>query len=206
MTCIKKCFRFQEIKYPWVLLVSMILFVAMLFVNRLFPQDFAKIENIAYGIVCLTALLWALLNYHAHLKAYALCGGHNSVEGFLEQLCLSREEKEELAEYLNDFVSDLESSGNTHAQAVSQAIGQFQVKEFIQGNALQTGSQYYLLGYGLLFTVISFIIEVLKLLFPLPFFLSAFSFMFVCFGVGLIGLFFVYKLTDILLKNRMQLK
>lgn len=206
MTCIKKCFRFQEIKYPWVLLVSMILFVAMLFVNRLFPQDFAKIENVAYGIVCLTALLWALLNYHAHLKAYALCGEHNSVEGFLEQLCLSREEKEELAEYLNDFVSDLESSGNTHAQAVSQAIGQFQVKEFIQGNALQTGSQYYLLGYRLLFTVISFIIEVLKLLFPLPFFLSAFSFMFVCFGVGLIGLFFVYKLTDMLLKKRMQLK
>ena len=182
----------------------MLIFVCALSANRLFTQAFERVEGVIYALVCLSALLWAILNYIAHFKLYAMCQRFSSIQAFTDSLLLEPSEKEELSLYLNDFVADLENMGKDHELAVQEAIRQFQVQEFTQKGALQTTPQYYLLGCGLVFSIISFVIQIVNLLVHLPFLILATSFMLLCFGVGLIGLFFIYRIVDVILRKQID--
>lgn len=117
---------------------------------------------------------------------------------------MSKQEKAELTDYLNDFVKDLEENGNTHEEAVKTAISHFQVKEFTQsqGNIFETPIHYYLLGYVSIFAGLIIIIQCIDLIVSLPFIVLAVSFMFMLFSAAFICLFFIYKLIDIMIAKK----
>jgi hypothetical protein len=96
-----------------------------LYFNRFYPDAFARIEIVVYGASFLVALLWSILNYIGHLQIRAIYKKHDNIEAFVKRLTLSKEEKAELTEYLNDFVKDLEEIGSTHEEAVKTAISLF---------------------------------------------------------------------------------
>jgi hypothetical protein len=204
MNKIKKIYNLSGLKYPWLLLISMLAFIMTLCFNRFYPDAFTRIEVVIYGAVFLIALLWSILNYVGHLQISPIYKKHDNIESFIRGLTMSKEEKAELTEYLNDFVKDLEENGNTHEEAVKMAISNFQVKEFtqLQGNIFETPIHYYLLGYVSIFVGLIIIIQCIDFIVSLPFIFLAVSFMLVLFSAAFICLFFIYKLTDVMIAKK----
>ena len=204
MNKIKRIFNLIDIKYPWLLLISMLAFIIALCFNRIYPDAFTRIEIVVYSAVFLIALLWSILNYVGHLQISAIYKKHDNIEAFIKKLTMSKEEKAELTEYLNDFIKDLEENGNTHEEAVKTAISHFQVKEFTQseGNIFETPIHYYLLGYVSIFVELIIVIQCIDLIISLPFIILAVSFMLMLFSVAFICLFFIYKLIDVTIAKK----
>ncbi len=204
MDKIKRIYNLADIKYPWLLLISMLAFIIALCFNRFYPDAFTKIEIVVYGAVFLVALLWSILNYAGHLQISAIYKKYDNIEAFIKSLSMSKEEKAELTEYLNDFIKDLEENGSTHEEAVKTAISHFQVKEFTQsqGNIFETPIHYYLLGYVSIFVGLVIVIQCIDLIVSLPFIVLAVSFMLMLFSAAFICLFFIYKLIDVMIAKK----
>lgn len=204
MNKIKRIYNLTDIKYPWLLLISMLAFIMALNFNRTYPDAFTRIEIVVYGAVFLVALLWSILNYIGHLQIGAIYKKYDNIEAFIERLTMSKEEKAELTEYLNDFVKDLEENGSAHEEAVKTAISHFQVKELTQsqGNMFETPTQYYLLGYVSIFVALILVIQCVDLIVSLPFIVLAVSFMLMLFSAAFICLFFIYKLIDVMIAEK----
>ncbi|KPU42824.1 hypothetical protein OXPF_35870 [Oxobacter pfennigii] len=204
MNKIKKIYSLTDIKYPWLLLISMLGFILALYFNRAYPYAFTRIEIVIYGAVFLVALLWSILNYVGHLKISAIYKRHDNIEVFIRGLTMNNEEKADLTEYINDFVKDLEENGSTHEEAVRTAISHFQVKEFTQwqGNIFETPIHYYLLGYVSIFAGLIIVIQCIDLIVSLPFIILAVSFMLMLFSAAFICLFFIYKLMDVMIAKK----
>ena len=117
---------------------------------------------------------------------------------------MKKEEKEELAEYLYDFVKDMEENGANHEAAVKTAICQFQVKEITErdGDLIETKPHYYLFGYTAISILVVAIVQGLNTIVHLPFLILAVSFMLATFSFGFIGLFIIYKLLDMVLAKK----
>lgn len=204
MNKIRKVYRLADMKYPWLLLVSMLAFITALCFNRLFPESFTRIEIVIYSAVFLVALLWSILNYVGHLKRNAIYQNCDNLEAFINGLTMSKIEKTELSEYLNDFVKDLKENGSTHEEAIKTAISHFQVREFTQsqGSFFETSTHYYLLGYVSIFAAIIIVIQCIDLVVSLPFIFLAVSFMLMLFSAAFICLFFAYKLIDVMIAKK----
>ncbi len=200
----KKLFDIRQVRYPWLLVFSMVAFVGALYINRSCPAEFDRVGVLVYGGVFLIALLWGILNYAAHLQRSAVCRKFESVEGFVSALPVERQEKEELVQYPHDYVKDLEEGGKSHQQAVETAIGQFQVREItrMEGGLMETKPHYYLLGYAVIFFGIVLAIGCVNLAVALPFWVLAVEFMLACYGVGFAGLFVIYRLADIVISRK----
>lgn len=149
MNRMKDFFDIKMIKYPWLLVLSMTTFVAALYFDRAYFSNFPKGELVLFGAVFIIAFIWSILNYVGHLQVRSIYGKFDSIEDFISCLSMKKEEKEELAEYLYDFVKDMEENGANHEAAVKTAIGQFQVKEITErdGDLIETKPHYYLFGY-----------------------------------------------------------
>lgn len=205
MNKLKRFYQLSDIKYPWLLFLSMIAFVLALYFNRLYPDIYARLEIIIYGAVFAIALVWSILNYIGHLKINTIYKKHDNLEAFVERTSMNKEEKMELLQYLNDFVKDLEENGETHENAVKKAISHFQVQEFSEaqgGNIFEMTTHYYLLGCASLFIGAALIIQILNMIISAPFIIMAAVFMLYNYGVAFLCLFFLYKLIDNLISKK----
>lgn len=148
------------------------------------------------------------MNYIDHLKISTIYRKNDNIEIYVESLAMSREEKENLKEYLNDFVRDLEEGGMTREEAIKRAIGQFQVQEFLSlsknKGIFELPIHYYLLGYILIFIVIMIIIKILtSTIFGDLFLLHAINFTLNLYTISFLGLLILYKLIDSIIEKKM---
>lgn len=204
MNRMKDFFGIKMIKYPWLLALSMITFVAALYFDRAYFNHFPKGELVLFSAVFVIAFMWSILNYVGHLQLRSIYGKFDSIEDFTKCLSMKEEEKEELTAYLYDFVKDMEENGTSHETAVKTAISQFQVKEITEkdGELLEMKPHYYLLGYAAIFILVVTIVQAINTIVHLPFLILAVSFMLAAFSFGFIGLFIIYKLLDIVLAKK----
>lgn len=198
---IKKIFNLSDIRYPWIILISMLLFVFSLYNNKINPDINTTVELITYGTSVGFAFIWSILNYVDHIKVNAIYKKNDSIEAYVDSLIMKKEEKEDLKEYLNDFVRDLEEGGKTKDEAIKTAISQFQVKEFtsLSKNAgiLELPTHNYLIGYVLVFMTAAVVISSLtNTILSNLFWLHAINFMLVLYSISFIGLLLLYKLID----------
>lgn len=205
MNKVKRIYNLTDIKYVWLLLLSMIMFILSLCYDKFYPKVDSRTEMIIYGASFAVASIWCILNYISHLKLNAIYKKHDNINVFVEQMAMEKEEKIELIQYLNDFVKDLEEKGDSHEDSVKKAISQFQVQEFLaaqDGDLFDKPIHYYLLGYVSIFVGVVLIIECLNVLFPVPFIVLAANFMLELYGIAFFCLFFLYKLIDVLISKK----
>lgn len=204
MNRLKDFFDIKMIKYSWLLVLSMIAFVAALYFDRAYFGNFPKGEMALFGTVFVIAFIWSILNYVGHLQLRSIYRKFDSIDDFIMCLSMEEEEKEELSAYLYDYVKDMEESGTSHEAAIKTAISQFQVKEITErdGNLFETKPHYYLLGYAAIFILVVVIIQGINTIVHLPFLILAVSFMLATFSCGFIGLFIIYKLLDVVLAKK----
>jgi NADH:ubiquinone oxidoreductase subunit 6 (subunit J) len=65
---VKKIFNLSDIRYSWLLLVSMLFFMFSLYYNKINPNISTMIELITYGGAVALAIVWSILNYIDHIK------------------------------------------------------------------------------------------------------------------------------------------
>lgn len=198
---IRKMFHLSDLRYLWLLLLSMLLFILSLYNNKINPDINTSIEWLTYGSSIAFAFVWSILNYVDHIKINALYKKHDSIEAFVNNLAMKNQEKEDLMAYLKDFVNDLISNGKSKEEAVQIAISQFQVKEFtsISKNKelFELPKHYYLLGYVIIFVVLVILIQgITSIAFDNIFWLHAINFMLILYSVSFLGLLLVYRILD----------
>lgn len=206
---IKKVINLSAISYPWLLLISMLIFLASLYYGKQNPQITLIIEWITYGAAILSAVIWGILNYIDHIKLGANYRKYNDIEVYVNNLIMSKDERVELKTYLEDYSKDLMSQGKTKEESIKIAIDQFRVQEFTSisknNSIINLPIHYYLIGYTMIAGIAAFILQILtNILFANSFWLLAIEFMFVSYGVGFIGLFFLYKLMDTVLSKKIS--
>jgi hypothetical protein len=205
---INKVFSLSDIKYAWLLLISIISFVGTFYLDLYYNPSFVQTAALAgYGLAFIIAALWGAFNYIGHLRINAMYQKNNDIPAFVDQLALSNEEKLELQAYLEDYVIDLVSQGKTREEAAKEAINQFKVKEFssLSKNTMifNLHAHYYLGGYACLALLGGLTLIVIHANFPLLVFLVG-KYTLLAYGVGFIGLFFIYKLADIILYKKLR--
>lgn len=204
---IKKAFNISDIRYPWLLLLSMILFVLSLYNNKVNPDINVGLEFLTYGTAVGCAFVWSVLNYVDHIKVNAIYKKSENIDSYVNSLIMTKNEKEDLKQYLNDFVNDLEANGKTKDEAVKTAISQFQVDEFTQLSK-NTGifvlpNHSYLIGYVVVFVLAIILTQVMiSMGSGGRFWLYAINFMLELYSLAFLGLLLLYKLIDILFARK----
>jgi hypothetical protein len=205
----KKAFDLSDLRYPWLLLASMLLFVFSLYNNKMNPDISTAVEWLTYGTSIICAFVWSVLNYIDHIKINALYRKHNSTEAYVDSLTMKKQEKEDLKTYLDDFVKDLEANGKTKDEAVKIAISQFQVQEFTSlsknSGILELPAHHYLIGYVLIFAAVAVILFLCltNAAFKDVFLLHAIYFMLILYSVSFVGLLLFYKLLDLIVAKKL---
>lgn len=199
---LKKIFNLTDIKYFWLLALSMVTFVISLYLNKILSGININ-EGMIYSICFFIAILWSILNYISHLKINPMHKSYNTIESFVANLKMDKEEKAELTQYLNDFVDDLVEKGNTHDEAIKIAIRNFQVQEFSESNnsLFEMHVHYYLIGYGIILIGIIIVLQCLNMFFPNVFIILALNFTCGLYAFALFCLFFIYKFIDYLIEK-----
>lgn len=205
---IKKIFNLSDIRYSWLLVISMLFFIFSLYNNKINSDLTATVEYITYGTAVGLAFVWSILNYIDHIKVNVLLRKYDNIDIFVDNLVMNKQEKEDLKSYLNDFVKDLEENGKTKEEAIKTAIAQFQVQEFTSlsksNGIFELPVHYYLIGYIIIFVVAIVIIGVFTGTILEDFFLlHAINFTLNLYCIGFLGLIFLYKLIDILVAKKM---
>jgi hypothetical protein len=201
---LRKIFNLSDIKNSWLLIISMIIFLFSLHTEKI------KSANMPlYALAILSAVIWGILNYINHIKVNANYKKFDDIETYVDNLVISKDEKLELKSYLEDFAADLISQGKTKAEAVQIVINQFRVQEFSSlsknNSILNLPIHYYLLGYVFVDIALILILECLRItILTSSFWLSAIEFMLTTYGVGLIGLFFLYKMFDAVISKKLN--
>jgi hypothetical protein len=204
---IKKVFKLSDIKYFWLLLTSMSIFVFALCNNKANPDISTTMEWLTYGGALACAFVWALLNYIGQIKINALYRKHNSIDTFIDSLVMNKEEKDDLQTYLNDYVKDMEKNGRTKEEAVKTAIAQFQVQEFTEiskySRLFELPTHYYLLGYVVIFGALIIVTKfLLATAIPNIFFLYAIIFTLILYAFAFIVLMMLYRVIDVLITKK----
>lgn len=204
---IKRIFNLTDIRYPWLLLLSMILFVFSLYNNKINPDINVGLEFLTYGTAIGCAFVWSVLNYIDHMKLNAIYKKSDNIDSYVDSLIMKKDEKEDLKQYLNDFVQDLEANGKTKDEAVRIAINQFQVDEFTalskNTGIFELPSHYYLIGYVVIFALVMILTQVLiSIGLGGRFWLYAVNFMLVLYSLAFLGLVLLYKLIDTLVARK----
>ncbi|AIM17192.1 hypothetical protein HW35_13840 [Bacillus sp. X1(2014)] len=202
-----KLFSFKDLKYGWLLSVSFVIFTLTLFFDLYIEPAYVQLPSLAgYGIAFIIASLWGSVNYIGHIKINALYQKSNDIHAFVNQLAINDEERQELQAYLEDFVQDLVSHGETKEEATKKAIEQFKIKEFtsLSKNTMlfNLPAHYYLGGFALVSLSVGLLLRVLYIIFPSLFLLVLASSLF-AYGVGFMGLFFVYKIIDAIIYKKL---
>jgi hypothetical protein len=204
---IKKIFNLSDIRYPWLLLLSMMLFVFSLYNNKVNPDISVRLEFLTYGTAIGCAFIWSVLNYVDHIKVNAIYKRSDNIDSYVNSLIMKKDEKEDLKQYLNDFVKDLEANGKTRDEAVKTAINQFQVNEFTSlsknTGILDLPGHYYLIGYVIIFALAMILTQVMiSIGLGGRFWLYAINFMLALYSLAFLGLLLLYKLIDTLVARK----
>lgn len=206
---LRKIFNLSDIRYSWLLLISMGAFVLSLYNEKINPDITPVTQWLTYGFAILSAVIWSILNYIAHIKVSANYKKFDNIETYVDNLIMSKDEKLELKAYLEDFAADLSSQGKSKEDAVQTAINQFRIQEFTSlsknSSLLNLPIHYYLIGYLLLDILIIIILTLItSIMLSSSFWLLAFEFMFILYGVGFLGLFFLYKMLDAIISKNLN--
>lgn len=206
---LRKIFNLLDIKYSWLLLLSMGIFLLSLYIEKISLSITLLTQWITYGSAFLSAVIWSVLNYIAHIKVNANYKKYDDIKTYVENLVMSKDEKLELMAYLEDFAADLSSQGKTKVEAVQTAINQFRVQEFSSisknNSLLNLPIHYYLIGYVLVDIALIIVLALLtNTVFDSFFWLSAFEFTLATYGVGFLGLFFIYKVFDAVISKNIN--
>lgn len=201
---LRKIFNLTDIKNSWLLIASMIIFLLSLYTEKVKGAIIPL-----YALAIVSAVIWGILNYINHIKVNANYKKFDNIETYVDNLVINKDEKLELKSYLEDFAADLISQGKTSKEAVQIAINQFRVQEFSSlsknNSILNLPIHYYLIGYVLIDIALILILEFLRItILASSFWLSAIEFMFIVYGVGLIGLFFLYKMLDTVISKKLN--
>ncbi|WP_050180465.1 hypothetical protein [Domibacillus robiginosus] len=205
---VTKAFSLNDIKYSWLLLISIIIFGVSFYLDLYFIPAFVQITALlGYGGAFILAALWGALNYIGHIRINALYQKNHDIFAFVDQLALDHEEKLELQAYLEDYVHDQINNGKTKEDAAKEAISQFKVKEFsaLSKNTMlfNLHAHYYLIGFSFL-AFLAFFILLLAHTSSSSLFLLAGAYTILAYGIGFAGLFFVYKVVDIILYKKLK--
>lgn len=206
---LRKIFNLLDIRYSWILIISMGIFIASLYTSKINTQITPTIEWISYGSAFISAVIWGILNYIDHIKVSATYIKCDNIDAYVDNLMMSKDERAELKAYLEDYAKDLISQGKTKEEAVKTAINQFKVQEFTSlsknSSLLNLPIHYYLFGYTLIAMIIGIILHFLTDIFlPQIFLLLSIEFMLFSYAIGFVGLFFLYKLMDVALLKKIE--
>ena len=69
---LKKAFDLSDMRYLWLLLFSMVLFVFSLYNNKINPNMGIGLELLTYGTAIGCAFVWSILNYVDHIKVNSI--------------------------------------------------------------------------------------------------------------------------------------
>lgn len=205
---IKKAFSLNDIKYSWLLLVSVIIFAVTLYLDLYYVRAFVQMTALTgYGLAFFLAAFWGAINYIGHIRINAMYQKNNDISAYVDQLALDYEEKIELQAYLEDYVQNQISKGKTNEDAAKEAISQFKVKEFssLSKNTMifNLHAHYYLGGYTVLALLIFLILILIYASFSsLAFLVGAYTIL--VYRIGFTGLFFIYKLVDVILYKKFK--
>lgn len=200
---LKKAFDLSDMRYLWLLLFSMVLFVFSLYNNKINPNMGIGLELLTYGTAIGCAFVWSILNYVDHIKVNSIYKKSNDIDTYVNNLVMKKDEKEDLKQYLKDFVRDLEGNGKTKDEAIRIAISHFQVNEFtsLSKNVgiLELPGHYYLIGYVVIFTLIMILTQVMiNINLGGRFLLCSINFTLGLYSLAFLGLLLLYKLIDTL--------
>ncbi|ROR27258.1 hypothetical protein EDD66_107172 [Mobilisporobacter senegalensis] len=206
-TTLKKLFNLTDIRYPWLLLISMCAFIFSLYYDKNHTNISLAYQWMTYGFTIISATVWSILNYIAHIKISANYKKYDNIDTYVENLLISKEEKLELKGYLEDYSSDLISQGKTKEESIQTAINQFRVQEFTSlsknSSLFNLPIHYYLIGYSLLSITVATLLEFMPMILKQsPFLFSAIQFMLISYCIGFTGSFFLYKLLDSIISKK----
>ncbi|WP_102272649.1 hypothetical protein [Cytobacillus massiliigabonensis] len=206
---IRKIFSLNDIKYSWILLLSMILCFLIFYIDRADLLIDSAIVTTGYLLSFSIAVLWGAINYIGHIRMNVMYQKQDNIHAYVAQLALSQEDKWELQAYLEDFAEDLIKQGKTKEEASIEAITHFKVQEILSlsKNTLlfNLHAHYYLLGW----VILAFVLFTVIGLFWITLFTSSTIMLIVesilmAYSFGFVGLFFVYKLFDAMIYRKLK--
>ncbi|KOP77673.1 hypothetical protein LIS82_02145 [Cytobacillus solani] len=205
----RKMFSLNDIKYSWILLLSIILCFLIFYIDRADLLIDSAIVTTGYLLSFSIAVLWGAINYIGHIRMNVMYQKQNNIHAYVAQLALSQEDKWELQAYLEDFAEDLIQQGKTKEDASIEAINHFKVQEILSlsKNTLlfNLHAHYYLLGWVILACIFFTFIGVFWIvLFASSTLLLIVESMLFAYSLGFVGLFFVYKLFDAMIYRKLK--
>jgi hypothetical protein len=103
MKLLRKAFSLGDIKYYWMLIVSIVVCGAFFYLDRSDNPDNQFWLNVGYGVSFGLAVLWSGVNYISHIHINAMYWKQNDIQVYVEQLAMNYEDKVELSNYLEDY-------------------------------------------------------------------------------------------------------
>lgn len=204
----RKVFSLQDIKYSWLLLISVMIFMTTFYLDLHFgPSKVQMIALVGYGSAFIVATLWGASNYIGHVRINALYQKNNDIQAFVSQLAVNKEEKKELQMYLEDYAQDQVNQGKARNEAAKEAIGQFKIGEFSSLSKstmiFHLHAHYYLGGWALIAMLAALIFILMGNAFS-SLFVLVLGYTFLFFGVGFVVLFCIYKVVDVALYKKIK--
>lgn len=209
-TFLKKVFSFNDMKHSWLLLISMVWFIASFYIERNYDPTDQYIGWMGYGGGVLLAMVWSIFNYISHIRVNKMYQKHHSISAYVNQLTINKEERNELQAYLEDYANDLLNQGKTEKEANEAAIRAFQVQEFSSlsknTSIFNLHAHYYLIGYTTIAVIVVLILNILTNTIYSTFTLIVIEYVCFAYGIGFALLFFLYKMFDVLLYRTLKIQ
>ncbi|XID91980.1 hypothetical protein ACF3MZ_26440 [Paenibacillaceae bacterium WGS1546] len=209
MATLRKVFGLSDLKYAWLLILSMALSGVFFYLDRQTAPDPFWL-SVGYGVSFGIAVLWSAMNYIGHIRINAMYRRRSDIAAYVGQLAMSDEDKAELRDYLEDFARDLMNQGRSKERATAEAISQFKVRELLSlsknTSFFQLHAHYYLFGWAVAAAAGVVILLLLEGLAIFPERLIAMSTITILtvYGFAWFCLFFVYKALDMVIFRKMH--
>lgn len=196
----RKVFCLRDIKYSWLLLLSIAFCFLVFYIDRSDMKDPGWL-TIGYLLAFALAVVWGVINYIGHIRMNVMYQKQNNIQAYVENLAMGKEDKLELQHYLEDYAADLIMQGKPKNEAAKEAINQFKVKEILSLSKdtmlFNLHAHYYLIGWAILAAIVDIIIWLLYGgVYPSSQLLLIIGLILIAYGMGFIALFCGYKLMD----------
>lgn len=205
----RKLFSLREIRHVWILLLSIIICAVTFYSDEHFDPDDQLWLSVSYFVSFTLAAAWSAANYVGHIRINSLYRKQHNIQAYVAQLALSKEDKMELQNYLEDFTADLVQQGKSKEDAAKEAINQFKAKEILSmskhSTPFESHGHHYLIGYALLMVVSAIVLAVIdQAIDSPPYFLIIVITMLVVYGSSFFALFALYKVLDRLIYRKLK--
>lgn len=205
----RKLFSLGDLRYGLLLLLSVgICSVTYYIDEHINPMDQLWL-SISYYVSFTIAALWSVANYVGHIRMNNMYSKQHDIRAYVDQLALSREDKLELFNYLEDYAADLKQQGMSEERASKEAIDQFRVREFLSmskhAKPFESHEHHYLLGYSILSLIMAVVCAAIGILeTPLSLYMMIAETVLFVYGVCLGLLYVFYKVLDRVIYERLR--